>query len=927
MNPKMKKLSVALVHALGASVAATFVASPALAQQAQKVEKIEVTGSNIKRIEGEGALPVTVISRDEISKSGAQTAAELMDKITANTTGYAVAVGVGDSGTPGLSAAGLRGLGSTNTLVLLNGRRLSNYAFNASGGGTVNLNQIPLAAVERIEVLKDGASAIYGTDAIGGVINFILRKDYTGAEITAYGTHTDQGGGNTRKYTGAIGFGDINKQRFNILATADYQKDTPLKASQRKQFAGTAIRPDLGFAQTSGNAPPANFIFDGVIYNTAAAQGCDPAAGSFQVNAATGAPQPERLNCRYDFTSVLDIFPPSERKSFFTRAALQLGNDHQAFLEYHMSQNEITFASSETPVADFTGLAPFFYPAGGQYYPTSFVTPAAAGGQTITPTGDLTLAGWRSKQGGLRTNRADSEEQRLVVGLQGVLMGWDYNTAYNSSRSEVTDNYIDGWFSQQRLSAAIATGAINVFTTGPLDQAGMAALNSAKILQKVRESEASVESFDGRISKEIMELKNGPMALALGFEYREEELNDRPDPVQFTGDIQGGGGALPPTNANRDVTAFFGELNIPILKNLEAQLAVRFDDYSDFGNTTNPKVALRWTPTKSTLVRASYSTGFRAPTLSDLYLPRFLSNTADVHNDPIRCPNSTPIGSYVNANFECDAQFQNQLGGNTALQPEESRQWTIGVIFEPTPNASIGADFWSIRRSDSIGALGDTTVFDVYGGADPVNAGGRFVRTARLAGGGCVNDVAGFQTPADIPCPIDYVVQVQDNLGNYVTTGVDLSGSLRFAPSGYGQFTLRGDGTYIYRYRYQQQKDGPYLDNVGLFTADNLAISRWRHNVSLNWRSGPWGATLAQNFVLGYTDASGTRRVGSYETWDIQGLWEGWRGLQVTLGIRNVLDRDPPASDQGQSFQVGYDPRYTDPRGRMYYMGLKYAFK
>ncbi len=922
MRTHPKSRLTVLAAAIGAALAAN--APAALAQQAQKVEKIEVTGSNIKRIEGEGALPVTVISRDEIEKSGVTTAAELMDRISASSAGgYNVSLGVGDSATPGLSAVSLRGLGSTNTLVLLNGRRLSNYAFNASGGGTVNLNQIPLAAVERVEVLKDGASAIYGTDAIGGVINFILRKDYTGIEVSAYGTSTDEGGGNTRRYSGSIGFGDINKQRFNILATVDYQKDTPLKASQRARFAGTAIRPDLGFAQTSGNVYPANFVFGGQNLNVTAVDGCVPSAGSFRVNAATGVPEPLQTFCRYDFTSVLDIYPPSERKGFFTRAALQLGNDHQAFLEYHLSQNEVTFASSETPVNDFNGNGPFLYPAGGRYYPGVVNLP---GGGTVSPTGDLPLA-WRLKDGGLRTNRSDSEEQRLVVGLQGVLMGWDYNTAYNSSKSEAVDNYVDGWVRESILRQVLATGNVDVFSGSPLDQQGQALVDSAKILEKVRESEATVTSFDGRISKEIMELKNGPMALAMGFERREEELNDQPQSVLFSGDIQGGGGALPPTTADRTVTAFFGELNIPILRNLEAQLAVRYDDYSDFGNTTNPKVALRWTPTKSTLVRASYSTGFRAPTLSDLFLPRFLSNTADTHNDPIRCPNSTPIGGFVNAGLECDAQFQNQLGGNTALQPEESRQWTIGVIFEPTTNTSIGADFWTIRREDSIGALGDTTVFDVYGGADPLNGGGRFVRTARQPDGSCVGDLPGAPTPASIACPIDYVIQVQENLGNFVVTGVDLSGTIRFRASDWGQFTLRGEGTYIYRYRYQQQSGGPYIDNVGKFTADNGAIPRWRHFITLDWRNGPWGATLGQNFQLGYVDASGARRVASYETWDLQGTWAGWRGLTVTLGIRNVLDRDPPASDQGQTFQIGYDPTNTDAHGRTYYLGLKYAFK
>ena len=361
----------------------------------------------------------------------------------------------------------------------------------------------------------------------------------------------------------------------------------------------------------------------------------------------------------------------------------------------------------------------------------------------MSPTGNLPIA-WRLKQGGLRTNRADSEESRFVIGAQGVLAGWDYNAAYTMARSEVSDNYIDGWVRESVLKPAIFTGLIDVFSGNPQTAAGQALIDSAKILEKVRESEAEVRIIDGRISREIMEMKNGPMALALGFEYREEELNDRPGQVLFSGDILGGGGALPPTSAERDITAFFGELNIPILRNLEAQIAVRYDNYSDFGNTTNPKVALRWTPTKQFLVRGSYSTGFRAPTLSDLFLPRFLSNTADVHNDPIRCPNSTPIGGFVNEGLECDAQFQNQLGGNTALQPEESQQWTIGFLFEPTPSSSFGADFFSIRRKDSIGALGDTTVFDVFGGADPLNAGGQ-VRAHRAP---CRVAVASATCPA-----------------------------------------------------------------------------------------------------------------------------------------------------------------------------------
>jgi iron complex outermembrane receptor protein len=921
MNSRIKTLTRAVAQAVSAGVAATMVAAPVLAQQAQRIEKIEVTGSNIKRIEGETALPVTVISRDEIQRSGVTTAAELLDRISAATVaGYALAVGVGDSGTPGLSAASLRGLGSTNTLILLNGRRLSNYAFNSAGGGTVNLNQIPLAAVERVEVLKDGASAIYGTDAIGGVINFILRKDYQGAEVSAYGTRTEDGGGNTRKYTGTFGFGDLNKQRFNAMVSLDYQKDTPLKASQRKDFAGTAIRPDLGFAQTSGNVFPANFTLSGGrgTYTLTAHDGCIPSAGSYQVNAATGVPAPRQNTCRYDFTSVLDIFPPAERKAVFARGVFQITNDHQAFVEYHLSKNEVTFASSETPINDFVGNGPFIYPAGGRYYPGPFV---AGNGTTVTPTGNVTLA-WRGKQTGLRTNRVDSTEDRLLAGLTGVLLGWDYNTAFYRTKSKAEDNYIDGWMRESVLNRNIRTGNIDVFSGKPQDALGQRLLDEAKILQVVRESEATTTAFDGRISKELMEMRSGPLALALGFEHRKEEINDNPASVLSSGDVLGGGGNQPAWTSDRKVTAFFGEMNIPILKNLEASVALRYDDYSDFGSTTNPKVGLRWTPTPQFLVRANYGHGFRAPTLADMHLPRFFSNTADVHSDPIRCPGSTPLpGGFVNEGLECDAQFQNQLGGNNALTPEKSKQWSIGFIFEPVPATSFSVDIFTIHRRNSLGSLGDTRLFDVLGAQDPLAAQGRFIRQARVADGSCVGDTPGAPTPANVPCAINYVVMVQENLGKYTVTGADFSASTRVGPA-----TFRFDGSYIARYRYQFAIDGPYVDNVGAFTGENYGIPRWRHNVQVNYRTGPFGVTVAQNFILGYRDASGTRRVGSFETFDVQGNWEGWRGLGVTLGVKNLLDRHPPASDQGQSFQVGYDPRIADPHGRTYYVGLRYKF-
>ena len=228
---------------LGVSVVMAIAAhTSAWAQAVETLEKVVVTGSHIPRLDGETPLPVQTITREEIERLGVTTAAQLLERVPANVNGLNDALSIGNGGNPGLASANLRGLGSGSTLVLLNGRRLANYAFD---GSTVDLNSIPLAAINRVEILKDGASAIYGSDALAGVINFILRKDYVGAEITGYGALTQEGGGNSGQLIASFGVGDLQRDRYNVFVSASYQKDEALKAIDR-DFARTAYRPELG---------------------------------------------------------------------------------------------------------------------------------------------------------------------------------------------------------------------------------------------------------------------------------------------------------------------------------------------------------------------------------------------------------------------------------------------------------------------------------------------------------------------------------------------------------------------------------------------------------------------------------------------------------------------------------------------------------
>ena len=907
MEMKMTKLALAIAGTLGAGMALTLAAVPnAMAQQApQTVERIEVTGSAIRSVEGETALPVTIIRREEIERSGVTTAAEVINRLSSNNTnGYAETTGLGDQGNPGFAGASLRGLGSNATLVLLNGRRLANFAFGGTGlasNGSVDLNSIPLAAIERIEVLKDGASALYGSDAIGGVINFILRKDFHGAEATVYYGTSEAGGGQKKRATITGGFGDLETNRFNILASVDYQQSGELRARDR-EFSKTAyiVRDDGTVDKTSSQAFPANIL--------------DPNLGF--VNPVTGCVPPLSFkrnpndSCRFDYASVIDIIDPSEKTGTVLRGVLQLAPNHQFYADGTYSRSRYRFVVSPTPASELTThadpvtgtAAPIIYPAGGRFYPGLGLTPAIPG---LTP-GDLNVY-YRTLELGGRTDVSTVEAYRGVIGLKGILAGWDYDTGLLYSKNTAKDVFTSGYVSENALIAAMATGNINPF--GFNDSAGLALLKSSEIHAPTRDSSGTTTSIDAKVSKELFNLPAGPLAFAVGVEARREKLNDEFAPIVSSGDILGGGGALQSTSGSRNVKALYTEFGIPIVKNLDATVSARYDKYSDFGSTTNPKVAIRWQPTRRFLARASYGTGFRAPSLFDLITPLQTANTANADSDPIRCPVTGAPG-------DCAIQFNTRTGGNPSLKPEKSEQATLGIVLEPTDSISMSIDLYKINKSQNINALTDSAIFGNFAKYD--------------APGGSVHRFPGTQVVNGVTLPgaISFIDLFTTNLGNIHTDGVDIDVVYRLPRTDVGRLTFALNGTYVHKFEMQLEQGGPYTENAGAFFNGGPVI-RWQHYLTLNWDSGLWAATLAQNFQLGYGDdgAPPERRVASYETYDIYGAFSGIKNLRLALGIKNLLDRDPPYSRQGQTFPVGYDPRYTDPRGRFFYGSVTYAFK
>jgi iron complex outermembrane receptor protein len=849
------------------------------------LEKVIVTGSHIPRSEAETALPVQVITREEIDRSGVTTVEQLLERIAGNFNGFNAAQTIGNGTSPGLSSANLRGLGHGSTLVLLNGRRLANYAFD---GETVDLNSIPLAAIDRVEVLKDGASALYGTDAIAGVINFILRKDYTGAEVSGELAVTQHGGGNSGLVSAAYGFGDPARDGYNVFGVVSLQKQQALHGSERDSTK-TSHRPDLGVSGLSPTTFPAN-IFDRPgrrVLNPIRADGCAPPSSLPFDSFGTPA-------CGFDFAAVAEVLPEVERTSALLRGTWRVNPDIDLFAEALVGRNRFESRVAPNPIQPISSFGPLLYPAGGVYYPTEF---AAASGLT----GDL-LISYRATELGSRTNATTTDAQRYVLGAEGQLANWDFNIAAVYSANHQENEYGGSWVYTSRIIPAMRTGLINPW--GPSGPEGRALLASTAYSGTPQTADASTSIVSAVASRELANLPAGPLALALGAEQRWERLSYDWDPAVLTGDSPIGD-MLQAISGDRDVLALFAELNIPIVRGLEAQVAVRYDDYSDFGSTTNPKVALRWQPLRSLLLRGSWGEGFRAPPLYSLSAPTTSVGIAGPIEDPLRCP---ATGTFD----DCLAFVENFSGGNPDLQPETSKQWNIGIVWEPVSGVSFGVDYWNIEQTGVIEPLFIENVLRYYD---------RF--SFRV--------IRGPVDPAtpNLPGPIVAVDSSLINLGTTQTSGIDVSFNWKLPPSEHGTFGIGLFGTYVRQW--DTQIDGvTYVSLLGDATY-GAPVPRWRSTVTFDWTLGPWGATLAQIYTSGYVEqlsepAVGTREVDSSSSWDLQGRYAGFRGWQLAAGIRNLFDEEPPFS-QTSNFQFGFNPQAASPLGRQFYLRATYAWK
>ena len=382
---------------------------------------------------------------------------------------------------------------------------------------------------------------------------------------------------------------------------------------------------------------------------------------------------------------------------------------------------------------------------------------------------------------------------------------------------------------------------------------------------------------------------------------------------------------------DRNVWAVALEMSFPVLKTLELGFSIRYDDYSDFGGTTNPKISARWQPFQQLLVRGSYNTGFAAPTLAQLYAPNATTFTGGRYNDPVLCPNGVPnVAAGAVQSRDCGIQFQQLQGGNEQLQPEESDAWTIGFILQPTPEFSFGLDYWDYKVTSNLGVLGETTIF-----GDPSKYGNLFVRCS-AAPASRTATIPGCQIPGGDP--LAYIVNTNQNLGDTKTTGIDGTVTWNTKPQEWGTFSLGIRGTYILKYEFQVEQNGQWFNPVGNYNANfGGPVLRYQQVTNFGWAWGPWSAALWNRYQSGYFDqnpassvqpAFRQNTVGSWSVWNLSGTWTGYKGLTLQAGVLNLLNNDPPYSNQTNRFQArAYDDRFANPLGRTWTLAAKYEFK
>lgn len=921
---KRSEICKGVLLALGASSA--LVGAPVLAQDTQRVE---ITGSAIRRIDAETALPMQIITKQDIARTGVTSTEALLQSISALSSagGTSNTEGAGTS-TYGVSTLSLRGLEDSRTLVLVNGRRLATFA---AGDAAVNINAIPLAAIERVEILKDGASAIYGSDAMAGVVNFILTKNLNGVELSGYTSQPSQkGGGKTERVSLAGGF---SFGGFRAVLSATAEKETALFGRDREFTKTATVLPYYSSGATgSGNIEgaviPGGYPND--RDNSGGAFGASPGAGYGNPLADAGrcgdinmALNPTRTNkisptlnvgapfCAFDTGPFVGLTPNRDLTAVTGNFSLALGTQHELFADFLFAESEVqttyqtpplrrSFAAGSNArlIAENVDPSLILFPSNPNYQiAADYLNKFGYTGLVGKP---LAITARVFDFGG-RQQTDNSKQSRVVFGARGTVLNQDYEVALMDNKSELAGRWTGGVFSVTDYNRIIndPTNNWNPWIAGGAQTGALATkLQAAAYKGPSLDAESSNRGVDGKISGSVFKLPGGSAQYAVGLQSREDTLQRTPAPIPGSGDIAGAGGAAFAIDRSRTARAAFAELQMPFVKGLEATVSARTDRYSDFGTANTYKVGASYRPVSMLLLRASANTGFRAPTLPELWQPQ-ITGTSEQFDDP--------------TTGQTDLQVTAIDGGNPNLRPEKSNASAIGIVFSPIPSFSIGIDAWRIKVEDIIQTPGTQEIVSRFRAGDPA-----FQSLVRLAPG--TND-------------IESLTQVTQNLGVADVAGVDVFAAFR-SNLGPGRLDIGLNGTYMTKFD-QTSPSGNVSRKVGtnveqdgtpVLGADTGGvILRWKHALSVAYTLGDWTGALSQNYTSRYRGGNDLNDnptyVGAYSLYDAVVTWRALKNVSVSVGVKNLANKVPdiyvPSSNQ---FQSGYDVTQYDPRGRTYYL-------
>ncbi|MDN3545395.1 MAG: TonB-dependent receptor plug domain-containing protein [Roseateles asaccharophilus] len=880
MNPRPITLAVTALLSLQASqtLAQATETTPSSNAEAVQLKRVLVTGSHIRRLDKEGAAPVTVFTREDIERTGNTSVGDLMRELSIQgslninenqLSGY----------TPGAQSMNLRGLGGQSTLVLVNGRRLVNYPRAAGAEFFGDLNSLPMHAVERIEVLRDGASALYGSDAIAGVVNFILRDNYQGLDLDLQVGESKYKDAGRRTVSAVAGFGELREQGFNVWGNVELSQRDPYFQGRRKDsyIGNRDARPwgwlnDLSRYSTYGN-----------LNLPLKAPKDDPVTGRKQVRtlliplnkACDAARLYEHPNpifggkaCWFDefHDTQTQAGSESERLAFNGRASFLINDSTEGFVALTATRN----------TADVRRIPELYGPwnevklgPNHPQYPKAADLPAGFSLDDIAAT-QIT---YNFADVGGAGAHVVSEYRNLNAGLRGSFGDWDWDTGLSVQRARADATRV-GELLKDPVHKAIESGAYRF--GGPNPQSLLDSLQG-KTTDAFR---TSLQTVDARVSNaKVFKLPAGSVGLALGVESRKESYWAKLDPLASTGAFLSIVTMPDGWDISRRVNAAYGELSIPLLKTLEAQVALRHDRYSDAGGATKPKLALKWRPAAELMLRATYAGGFRAPNVLEVR-PLEIQSLGSVR-DPQRC-----VGS------DCDAFPVVANGGNPALKPEQAKSWFLGLGYEPLPGLSFTLDYWKIERDNEIVDANPQYILD-----NPDKFPGAVIRAP----------LDPLDPPEYKAGKISLIKAIKRNLALTRTDGLDFEARKSLRTEGWGRFDFKAEGTYVLNFASKETPQARWEETQGIYGQPQL-----RYELGVDWSLGNWGLGLQRRTVGKFNSSNPERsdycatakrnnkstdwcRIPAFSTYEFAVRHKGLvKGLELQLHVDNLFNKTPP---------------------------------